>query len=154
MGKVWVWWNMQNSISIHRSTGAWAECLPSGMRADCWDFYCIFNVLGMRSRSGTAPRLVTLGSKCGRRLLEVFPWGLALLLWELPRTTAFFSIQKRKSPQSPFMVRKSQTGFIYRGNTEHRGRSHSICKMGPGDRAFSSAFWRLGARGERPVIVG
>ena len=78
---------------------------------------------------------------------------LAVLLWELSCTTASFPMRERKSSQSPFMVRKSQTGFVHRGNIEHRGRSHSICEMGPGDRAFSSAFWGLGARGDRPVIV-
>ena len=51
------------------------------------------------------------------------------------------------------MVGKSQTGFIYRGNTEHLGRSRSICKIGPRNRAFPSAFWSLGARRDRPVIV-
>ena len=76
-----------------------------------------------------------------------------MLLWDLPCTTAFFSMRERKSAQSPFIARKSQTGFVYRGNIEHRGRSHSICEMGPGDRAVSSAFWGLGARGDRPVIV-
>ena len=84
---------------------------------------------------------------------KIFPRrrrGLAVLLWELPCTTTSFSMHKRKSQQSPFMVGKSQTSFIYRGNTEHRGRSHGICKMGPENRAFSSAFWSLGARGDRP----
>ena len=49
---------------------------------------------------------------------------------------------------SSFMVRKSQTGFVHRGNIEHRGRSHSICEMGPGDRAFSSG---VGSKGRLVV---
>lgn len=76
-----------------------------------------------------------------------------MLLWELPCTTAFLSIRERKSSQSPLVVRKSQRGVVHRGNIEHRGRSHNICEMGPGDRAFLSAFWGLEARGDRLVIV-
>ena len=44
-------------------------------------------------------------------------------------------------------------GFVHRGNIEHHGRSHSIYKIGPGDRVFLLAFWGLRARGDRPVIV-
>lgn len=75
-----------------------------------------------------------------------------MLLWELPRTTPSFRMHKRKSPQSPFMVGKNQEGFIY-GNTELPGRSRSICKMDPGEMAFPSVFWSLGARRDKPVIV-
>ena len=51
------------------------------------------------------------------------------------------------------MVQKSQTGVIHKGNIKHREKNHSICKMSSGNRAFSLAFWGLGARGNKPVIV-
>ena len=50
------------------------------------------------------------------------------------------------------MVRKSQTGFVYRGNTEHRGRSQGIREMGSSDRAFLPALRGSGARRDRSVI--
>ena len=76
-----------------------------------------------------------------------------MLLWELPCTTESFLMRERKSSQCPFTVEKSQTNFVHRGNIEHLRRSHSICEMGPGDKAFSSASCGLGARRDRPMVV-
>lgn len=43
--------------------------------------------------------------------------------------------------------------FVHKGNIEHREKSYSNCKMSLDNRSFLLAFWGLGVRKDRFMII-